>query len=122
MIYEIKGTKELVLNLFCADSEEIQDEIEKQLETIDSENTALFWDMMKDLYNGVYDVITTGHDTIYTYTRSAQKAGFIQKTAWFIDVNGNMMPLSHHDINYINKTDNNIIDCFNPGLYETITY
>lgn len=122
MIYEIKDTKDLVISLFCADSEEIQDEIQKQLDEIDNTNTALFWDMMAVLYNGVCDVITTGHSTIYTYTRSAQKAGYIQKTAWFIDANGDMIPLSHHDINYINKSDNNIIDCFNPGLYETITY
>ena len=122
MTYELKDTKDLVIDLFRANSEETQNEIEKQLDSIDQTNTALFWDLMTALYNGACDVITTGHNTIYTYTRSAQKAGYIQKTAWFIDVNGDMMPLSHHDINYINKSDNNIIDCFNPGLYETITY
>lgn len=122
MTYEIINTHDLVIDLFTAETDQEQKEIEKRLEEIDATNERTFWDMMKLLYNGSCDVIQTGTKTIYTYTRSAQKAGYIQKTAWFIDANGDMTPLSHHDINYINKSDNIIIDCFNTGIYETITY
>lgn len=122
MNYIITDTSELIIELFEAVGTDHEDEAEKRLNEADYNNNLIFNDMMLQLANCSVDVIEMINGvTLYTYTRSAQHSGLIQRTAWMIDSNGDYTPLSHTDITP-GIIDKYSTDSYYPGAYNTITY
>jgi hypothetical protein len=121
MTYEIKDTGDLITAMFEAFGTDAEADTMQALEDADSANDSIFWEMIEKLHNGIIDGIKTINNGItYTYTRSVQTAGAIQRTAWLVK-GDDIIPLGHTDI-YNKETRANITDLYYPGLYETVTY
>lgn len=121
MTYEIKDTGDLITAMFEAFGTDAEADTIQALDEADSANDAIFWEMIDKLHNGAIDAIESHNNGIlYTYTRSAQTAGAIQRTSWLVK-DDELIPLGHTDV-YNKETKASLTDLYYPGLYETISY
>lgn len=123
MIYIIKDIEPETIALFDTIGTAQEEAAEAAYNEAETANNRIFWGMISQLHAGDIDAIRTETSkVIYTYTRSAQTAGAIQRTAWMTDTAGDLLPLSHCDIFAEDEHRQGHVEIYTPGIYETFIY